>query len=155
MLSLLVDFLVVFLVVFFFFSSRRRHTRCALVTGVQSVLFRSGGAPLHDDPRYLRVPLMPHGDAPFEVWHANGPVERGREPAPAEAGGDIQWATDGQLLFGAIEVDEAHVDGITAAAEHAYARMTAFVGARDTPHLLRGWTYTDAITFRSGDTTYE
>src|SRR3546814_5170229 len=27
----------------FFFSSRRRHTRCALVTGVQSVLFRSQG----------------------------------------------------------------------------------------------------------------
>src|SRR3546814_7312577 len=25
----------------FFFSSRRRHTRCALVTGVQRVLFRS------------------------------------------------------------------------------------------------------------------
>src|SRR3546814_9197840 len=27
---------------YFFFSSRRRHTRCALVTGVQTVLFRSG-----------------------------------------------------------------------------------------------------------------
>src|SRR3546814_1043270 len=27
----------------FFFSSRRRHTRCALVTGVQRVLFRSLG----------------------------------------------------------------------------------------------------------------
>src|SRR3546814_5642150 len=27
--------------VLFFFSSRRRHTRCALVTGVQTVLFRS------------------------------------------------------------------------------------------------------------------
>src|SRR3546814_17599660 len=27
---------------FFFFSSRRRHTICALVTGVQTVLFRSG-----------------------------------------------------------------------------------------------------------------
>src|SRR3546814_13112181 len=27
--------------VVFFFSSRRRHTRCALVTGVQTVLFRS------------------------------------------------------------------------------------------------------------------
>src|SRR3546814_1690383 len=26
---------------FFFFSSRRRHTRCALVTGVQLLLFRS------------------------------------------------------------------------------------------------------------------
>ena len=103
-----------------------------------------GGAPLHDDPRYLRVPLMPHGDAPFEVWHANGPVERGRD-------GDIQWATDGHLLFGAIEVDEARLDGITAAAEHAYARMTAFVGASDTPHLLRVWNYLDAITFGDGD----
>src|SRR3546814_6612513 len=28
-------------IVFCFFSSRRRHTRCALVTGVQTVLFRS------------------------------------------------------------------------------------------------------------------
>src|SRR3546814_12312468 len=90
---------------------------------------------------------MPHGDAPFEVWHANGPVERGREPAPAEAGGDIQWATDGQLLFGAIAVDEAHVDGITAAAEHAYARMTSFVGASQPPHLLRVWNYLAAPTF--------
>src|SRR3546814_16852171 len=26
-----------------FFSSRRRHTRCALVTGVQTCVFRSGG----------------------------------------------------------------------------------------------------------------
>src|SRR3546814_12908580 len=33
-----------------FFSSRRRHTRCALVTGVQSVLFRSFGGP----PKRLR-----------------------------------------------------------------------------------------------------
>ena len=103
-----------------------------------------GTAPLHDDPRYLRVPLMPHGDAPLEVWHANGPVEHGRD-------NDIQWATDGQLLFGAIEVDEARVDGITAAAEHAYARMTAFVGASDTPHLLRVWNYLDAITLGEGD----
>src|SRR3546814_4366350 len=28
----------------FFFSSRRRHTRCALVTGVQTLLFRSPGS---------------------------------------------------------------------------------------------------------------
>ena len=103
-----------------------------------------GGAPLHDDARYLRVPLVPHGDAPLEVWHANGPVKHGRD-------GDIQWATDGQLLFGAIEVDETRLDGITAAAEHAYARMTAFVGASSTPHLLRVWNYLDAITLGEGD----
>src|SRR3546814_1397457 len=32
----------------FFFSSRRRHTRCALVTGVQTVLFRSAKSYLID-----------------------------------------------------------------------------------------------------------
>src|SRR3546814_1601420 len=31
-----VCYLCIFLFVFFFFSSRRRHTRCALVTGVQT-----------------------------------------------------------------------------------------------------------------------
>src|SRR3546814_11116371 len=30
--------------VYVFFSSRRRHTRCALVTGVQTLLFRSPSA---------------------------------------------------------------------------------------------------------------
>src|SRR3546814_9234786 len=33
-----------FMFLCFFFSSRRRHTRCALVTGVRRVLFRSPGA---------------------------------------------------------------------------------------------------------------
>src|SRR5690606_17249666 len=47
--------------------------------------------------------------------------------------------------------DETRVDGIAGAAEHAYARMTAFVGASATPHLLRVWNYLDAITFGDGD----
>src|SRR3546814_8956867 len=38
MISILCRYMIF---VFFFFSSRRRHTRCALVTGVQRVLFRS------------------------------------------------------------------------------------------------------------------
>src|SRR5690606_26155338 len=76
-----------------------------LVDDALAVFGFGAAAPVHGDPRYLRVPLMPHGAAPFEVWHANGPVEHGRQ-------GDIQWATDGQLLFGAIEVDETRVDGI-------------------------------------------
>src|SRR3546814_3413007 len=38
----------------FFFSSRRRHTRCALVTGVQSVLFRSSQLGRHRDDRIER-----------------------------------------------------------------------------------------------------
>lgn len=108
------------------------------------------GAPVLDDPRYLRVPLQPYGamaadTRPFEVWHANAPVDHGRED-------DIRWASDGQLLFGAIEVDEdAARGGIEAAAARAYARLVAFIRGSATPHLLRIWNYLDAITLGEGD----
>lgn len=95
------------------------------------------------DPRYLRVPLQPHGGAPYEVWHTGRAVRSGRD-------GDIAWATDGALTFGVIEVPER--DGITAAAAHAYARLTAFVRDGGTPYLLRIWNYLDAITQGDGDT---
>lgn len=115
-----------------------------LAGGDVLALFGFGAdAPAHDDPRYLRVPLQPHGAAPFEAWRANAPVRSGRD-------GDLAWATDGALLFGAIEVDEAGV-GVEGAAEHAYARLSAFVAASDTPHLLRVWNYLDAITQGEGD----
>jgi len=106
-------------------------------------------APRSDDPRYLRVPLQPHAAAPgrveqhFEVWHANAPVAHGRD-------GAIRWASDGQLLFGAIEVDE-DAGGIEAAAARAYARVVAFTRGSATPHLLRIWNYLDAITLGDGD----
>lgn len=110
---------------------------------VMAVFGFGGDAPVHDDPRYLRVPLRPHGAAPFEVWRSNAPVRSGRD-------GDLAWATDGELLFGAIEVDETGI-GVSEAASHAYARLSAFVQASDTPHLLRVWNYLDAITLGDGD----
>lgn len=100
-------------------------------------------APTCDDPRYLRVPLQPHGPAPLEVWRANADVRHGRD-------GDIRWASDGELSFGVIEVDESHMDIVEASA-YAYQRLTAFIGASDTPHLLRIWNYLDAITVGDGD----
>ncbi|MDH7453744.1 pteridine-dependent deoxygenase [Luteimonas composti] len=118
---------------------------------VLAVLGFGAGAPCLDDPRYLRVPLQPHGRAPLEVWHALAPVRSGRT-------GEIAWSCDGQLLFGAIEVDEpeGHTglgdnSGILLAAEHAYRQMTGFVGASEYPHLLRVWNYLDAITLGEGD----
>src|SRR3546814_17491343 len=51
-----------FLVGYFFVSSRRRHTRCALVTGVQTcalpICHRSGLGP--DDPRLVEVGRILH-----------------------------------------------------------------------------------------------
>jgi chorismate lyase/3-hydroxybenzoate synthase len=103
------------------------------------------------DPRYLRIPLQPHGGtAPYEVWRTGRPVRSGRD-------GEIAWSSDGALSFGVIEVDErdhacdADPTGIVGAAAHAYARLTAFVQASDTPHLLRIWNYLDAITHGEGD----
>lgn len=99
-------------------------------------------AALHD-PRYLRVPLEPHGTAPWEVWRANAPVMRGRD-------GDVRWASDGELLFGAIEVPERDGD-VEEAARRAYSQLAAFTHGSRTPRLLRIWNHVDAITFGEGD----
>lgn len=112
---------------------------------VLAVLGFGPQARLADDPRCLRVPLQPHGADPslLEVWRANAPVRSGR-------GDGIAWASDGELLFGAIELEEGDLD-IEAAAEVAYRRLRRFVDASDMPHLLRIWNYLDAITLGEGD----
>jgi chorismate lyase/3-hydroxybenzoate synthase len=103
------------------------------------------GAPGADDPRYLQVPLQPLATTapPLEVWRGTGQVVTGRD-------GDVAWASDGHLLFGALEIDEAG-DDLQRAATQAYARIPAFLAGRDTPHLLRIWNYMDAITDGEGD----
>ncbi len=101
-------------------------------------------APDSVDPRYLRVGLQPHGPAPLEVWRSGAPVRRGRHDG-------IAWAEDGQLQFGALELDEPDGDDIGAAAQEAYQRLIAFTGARGYPDLLRIWNYLDAITEGDGD----
>lgn len=119
---------------------------------VLAVLGFGNAAARHDDPRYLRVPLQPWNraaalSAPYEVWRANAPVARGRD-------GDITWASDGQLLFGAIEIPESKAPGnagIADAAQRAYASLIAFVRGSDHRHLLRIWNYLDAITLGEGD----
>jgi len=111
-------------------------------------VFGFGSAvPLHADPRYLRVALQPHGAAPLEVWTAGNVVAHGRD-------GDVAWAEDGALQFGAMEIDESSIggaDALGAAAERAYARLLEVTAARGYPHLLRVWNYFDAITAGDGD----
>src|SRR3546814_7664815 len=58
---------VVIFVTLFFFSSRRRHTRCALVTGVQTCAL-----PIFDG-RYVELPVV--GDYP-DVWEADWEAAR-------------------------------------------------------------------------------
>ncbi|NUS61434.1 MAG: pteridine-dependent deoxygenase [Lysobacter sp.] len=95
-------------------------------------------APLQDDPRYLRVPLHPHGAAPLEVWRTQAPVQAGRQ-------GALRFAETDTLQFGWIEIPEGD-GGLEAASARAYANLSAFVRTRNFPYLLRSWNYLDAIT---------
>lgn len=100
-------------------------------------------APRADDPRYVRVRLEPYGAAPLEVWSSNTPVDCGRNA-------EIAWASNGQLQFGVIELEEG-AQPIESCAERLYTRLTNFVAGSSTPHLLRIWNYLDAITIGTGD----
>ena len=95
------------------------------------------------DARELVVPLASLGPELVEVWQVPGPVSHGRD-------GDVRWATDGALLFGAIEVAEGSA-GIVSAAEHAYTALHATLERHGFPHPLRIWNYLDAIIEGEGD----
>jgi len=100
-------------------------------------------APASADPRYLRVPLHPHGVAPLEVWRTRGPVRSGTQ-------GSLHFAETDALQFGWIEIPEGD-GGLEAASARAYANLSMFVRMRAFPHLLRSWNYLDAITEGEGD----
>src|SRR3546814_8920654 len=88
---------------FFFFSSRRRHTRCALVTGVQTcalpICIRRGGdrlqrcagetitecrAPCSVEAAIGRVKGPDFDAAPLQPWHPGGVRAEARPACTAE-----------------------------------------------------------------------
>jgi len=112
---------------------------------VLAVVGFGSAAPLHADPRYLRVALEPLlGPAPFEVW-------RGSSPVICETAGEVRWSGDGDYAFGVIEVDEDAHGGIAASARYAYCLLREWIAASRTPHVLRMWNYLDAINSGNGD----
>src|SRR3546814_6563315 len=80
----------------FFFSSRRRHTRCALVTGVQTcalpifgfVRHPSAVAPAHPGAGTVVPQRTPGGAA--EALDGDAAQRHGRRPAP----GPGRWCVD-------------------------------------------------------------
>src|SRR3546814_4184334 len=70
----------------FFFSSRRRHTRCALVTGVQTCALpisvrKDGSVEVEDEGRGIPVDMHPVEKKPavevaFTMLHAGGKFSR-------------------------------------------------------------------------------
>lgn len=111
---------------------------------ILAVLSFGGHTGSHEDPRALVVPLQPLGAAPLEVWRVPGPVEHGRD-------GPVRWATDGALLFGAVEIAEGAAGGLLRAADQAYQAMHASLERHRFPYPLRIWNYLDAINQGEGD----
>lgn len=125
-----------------------RHESLADVlveTGTLAAFGFGAGAPSHDDPRYLGVPLEGlDAPTPLEVWQVDGPVATGRE-------GDVRWAEGQGWLFAAIELDEGTHGGPRDTAEHAYRQLREFLGARAPRHVQRIWNYLGAINEGEGD----
>src|SRR6184192_4745859 len=82
---------VLFCFGFFFFSSRRRHTRCRLVTGVQTCALPIWAAGFGRDRRPPR--RRPRGDRRAAVRRGGrGPVRSGASHAALPGGGPGGWA---------------------------------------------------------------
>src|SRR3546814_10798569 len=62
----------------FFFSSRRRHTRCALVTGVQTCALPIYGIVVERD---RAEPILEGADAWFMDWRTDNGARHGEAPS--------------------------------------------------------------------------
>jgi chorismate lyase/3-hydroxybenzoate synthase len=127
-------------------SYRKADATAALAEpGTLAVIGFGTGAPVLDDPRWLRVDLESFdAPAPLELWQVDGEVAHGRDD-------DLRWATGGGWLFAAIEADERAHGGPAGAARHVYARLREFVGNRAERQVLRIWNYMGAINLGEGD----
>lgn len=106
-----------------------------------------GGAPppAGADRRIIHVGLeTADGEPAVELW-------RSGRPATTITDGPIRAATQGELLFGCLEVDERETGGLTGAAEAAYRRLVEFQRRQPQAHLLRVWNHFDAINEGEGD----
>jgi chorismate lyase / 3-hydroxybenzoate synthase len=86
-----------------------------------------------DDLASPRLLHPPH--AVVERWFGSAPVRHQQD-------GALRWATDGQLFFGSLTLDEQQVEGgLGQAAEQAYAMVFRTLAQSGFPHLLRVWNY--------------
>src|SRR3546814_4466646 len=108
-------FMSLFCFWFFFFSSRRRHTRCALVTGVQTCALPIVQADL-DEPDAgfcVAVHEMAHNlDALDGVLDGTPPLPRAWQR---------EWARDFQAAFDAFARSEEHTSELQSLMRISYA----------------------------------
>jgi chorismate lyase/3-hydroxybenzoate synthase len=108
--------------------------------------FGCGPIAVHDDPRFVQVPLQATGTGlrPLEIWNVDDAIACGRN-------GDLSWSMGGGYLMVALRVSEDDHGGIHDAAAYAYRRLLEALALHDHPHLLRAWNYLADINAGDGD----
>ncbi|HUR39904.1 MAG TPA: hypothetical protein VM240_01940 [Verrucomicrobiae bacterium] len=98
-----------------------------------------------DDPREIPLSLDPLGfvgvkgrESMVELWTSDRPVDFDREDG-------LNFAFNGEFLFGHIYLMEVEPTALAATAFQAYARLTAFLQRKGYPELLRCWNFVHDI----------
>ena len=96
------------------------------------------------DPRQCVIPLSESGGTPStEFWISPQPVQVGRVSG-------VSYASNGEVLFLQLQLDEYAPDALQPLTAIAYRRLFAVARAQGYPHFLRIWNYLPAINQECG-----
>lgn len=100
------------------------------------VAFGSGRAPvgLQPAPLQLDIPVLGGYDQCYEVWSSSARVT-------SCGSGRITAATDGQMLFGSMQLPQNGTDRLEALSNQAYNELFGFIRNQGYAHLWRIWNY--------------
>jgi len=98
-----------------------------------------------NDPREVAIGLQSlDGEAWSEVWLSPHPVRSGKQQ-------DLHYAENGELLFGSLFLDEAHLAQLQRSTVRAYAQIDSTLRQLGFPHWLRAWHFLARITEGEGE----
>ncbi len=116
-------------------ESHKGHVLGLVAFGANAGKLRPGMQP---EPLCVNVPVLGAGDVSLEVWTSGKQV--------TSCGlGNIKARTDGTLLFGSLELEQAEGMALATLSRQAYLEIFAFIDRMRCPHLLRVWNYVPRI----------
>lgn len=93
---------------------------------------------LQPAPLWVRTPVLGGDDASFEVWTSSDPVT-------ACGLGNIKASTDGNMLFGCLQLEQPEGVSMEVLSRQAYLEIFAFMDHLGCRNLWRVWNYLPRI----------
>jgi len=112
-----------------YLESHSSHVLSVIGFGRTTALPGTAAAPL-----WVDIPVLGGNASSFEVWTSDAPV------AACEHEG-IRGATDGQVLFASLTLEQHAGETLEMLASQAYMRIFGFIDRCDYRNLLRVWHY--------------